>query len=217
MQWKFADSRRVLSSVLLLAGLVLLVYVGAQYGSMYRAQQRLARQWEEQQRNPHQEGPMFPGSSAVSANPFETLTRLTIPKIGLDAIVVEGTSEHALLLGPGHMEDTAQPGEIGNAVISAHRDTFFRHIYELQPGDSILAQRGGKTYTYEVTGKEVIPPDDFGVVRQSKEARLTLLTCYPIFYVGPAPERLAVFAKLADKTPRPAAVSAEAARSADGR
>jgi sortase A len=96
------------------------------------------------------------------------------------------------------MEDTASPGEPGNAVITGHRDTFFRHIYELDKGDPVLVQRAGKTYTYEVTGKKVIEPDDLSVVRPSKEARLTLITCYPVYYIGPAPKRLVVFAKLAD-------------------
>src|SRR5512146_2157605 len=145
---------RALSTLLLLVGLGLLVYVGLEYGSMFREQRRLTREWEQQQLNP-----------AAPGVPADPLTRLTIPRIDLDSVVIEGTDRKALRLGPGHMEDTATPGESGNAVITAHRDTFFRHIYELEKGDSILVQRAGKVFEYQVTGKRVVAPDDMSVVR----------------------------------------------------
>jgi sortase A len=179
--------------LLVLVGILLLVYVGAQYASMYAEQRRLAQEWERQNQL---------ASTPVSATPVsehtehDTLTRLSIPKINLDAIVVEGTSRHSLLLGPGHMETSALPGELGNAVITGHRDTFFRHIYELNKGDEILVQREGKMYRYEVTGKRVVQPTDISVTNNSSDARLTLITCYPTYYIGPAPERLVVFSKL---------------------
>ncbi len=196
------DRRRVLSSALLLIGVVLLVYVGVQYGSRYRAQKRLAEQWQEQQ---------TAATTAAPGTPNLNLTRLTIPKIDLDSIVVEGTSRRALMLGPGHMEETAAPGQAGNSVITGHRDTFFRHIYELNTGDPIMVQRNGKTYEYQVTGKKVVEPDDLSVVRPSKDARLTLITCYPIYYIGPAPKRLVVFAKKAEQ-PQGISIPAEQAR-----
>jgi sortase A len=191
------ERARVLSSALLLAGIALLLYVGVQYGSMYRGQERLAREWAQQQ-----ERSFAPGV------PHNLLTRLTIPKIDLDSVIVEGTNRKALLLGPGHMADTAVPGEPGNAVITGHRDTFFRHIYELDKGDSILVQRAGKIYQYEVTGKKVVEPDDLSVIRPSPDARLTLITCYPIYYIGPAPKRLVVFAKMAGQEENAPAIPA---------
>ncbi len=195
--------RRAFSSLLLLIGIALLVYVGVEYGSMFREQKRLSREWQQQQ-----ETPLAPGV------PADSLTRLTIPRIDLDSVVVEGTDRKALLLGPGHMEATVLPGLTGNSVITGHRDTFFRHIYELDKGDSILVQRGGKTFEYQVTGKKVVEPDDLSVVRPTNDARLTLITCYPIYYIGPAPKRLVVFAKLADqaaKKPSPEQVNAATA------
>ncbi len=200
MELKRPAGRRVLSSVLLLVGLGLLAYVGVEYGSMFREQQRLEREWQVQQQSPPAPGV-----------PVDALTRLTIPKIDLDSVVVEGTDRKALLLGPGHMEATAVPGQPGNSVITGHRDTFFRHIYELDKGDPILVQRAGKTFQYQVTGKKIIEPDDLSVVRPTSDARLTLLTCYPIYYIGPAPKRLVVFAKMADEvanTPSAAPVKA---------
>lgn len=176
----------------LLLGIALLVYVGAQYGMMFTEQRRLEREWEQQKTASLKTSP----GAAASQNPQDRLTRLEIPKIDLDAIIVEGTSRRQLAVAPGHMISTSLPGESGNAVITAHRDTFFRHIYELQKGDSILVHRDGKTFAFEVTGKQVVQPDDLSVIRTSKDTRLTLITCYPTYFIGPAPERLVVFSRL---------------------
>ena len=179
--------------LLVTVGILLLLYVAVQYGSMYAEQHKLAQEWERQ--NQLASTPL--AATPVSDHPeHDSLTRLSIPKINLDAIVVEGTSRHSLLLGPGHMESSALPGELGNSVITGHRDTFFRHIYELNKGDEILVQRDGKMYRYEVTGKRVVEPSDISVTHSSSDARLTLITCYPTYYIGPAPERLVVFSKL---------------------
>ena len=192
-------SRRALSLILVLTGIVLLSYVGYSYFSMYHEQRRLARQWEEQQQQ-------APASSAdSSATPVtaqdDGLTRVSIPKISLDAIIVEGTSHKQLKLGPGHLKNTPTPGEMGNSVISAHRDTFFRHIYELNKGDDIIVKRRGRTFTYQVTSKKIVEADDTSVLAPSTDARLTLITCYPIYYIGPAPKRLVVTARLVEPAP----------------
>ena len=127
------------------------------------------------------------------------LTRIQIPKINLDAIITEGVSHRALTLGPGHLQYSAIPGEAGNSVIAGHRDTFFRHIYELKAGDDIYVERLGKQFHYVVTGKRVVQPSDVSVLDSSSDTRLTLITCYPVYYIGPAPERLVVVAKLAEQ------------------
>ena len=166
-------------------GALLLTYVVTQYAEMYRSQRALATQWTAQE---------SPAAQSSTVDP--SLTRLIIPKIDLDSFVVEGTSHKALLSGPGRMTDSAEPGQPGNVVISAHRDTFFRHVFELEKGDQVQLQHGGKTATYEVTSKKVVDPDDTDVLRQTKEPRLTLITCYPTYYIGPAPQRAIVIAKL---------------------
>lgn len=135
-----------------------------------------------------------PGAPKLTAD--DLLTRVVIPKINVDDIVVEGVSHKDLSKGPGHIKDTAMPGEPGNAVISGHRDTFFRHIYELTKGDEIQIRRDGKIFHYEVTGKKIVMPDDIGVLKQTTDPQLTLITCYPTYYIGPAPKRLVVFSKL---------------------
>jgi sortase A len=186
-------TRKVASLALVILGIALLGYVGSEYWGMYRSQKSLEAEWERQ-------------TAAVSTpehpviSPEMMLTRVVIPKIGLDAIVVEGASRKALSEGPGHMKETAMPGENGNVVITGHRDTFFRHIYELVKGDHIQVRRNGKTFTYEVTGKKIVMPDDVSVIRPTQDPRLTLITCYPTYYIGPAPKRLVVFSRLVDST-----------------
>lgn len=184
---------RYLARVLMGVGVILLAYVAIQYWTMLHAQHRLHAEWQRQQQQAHATLVSDP-SPRPAAEPG--LSRLQIPKINLDAVVVEGDSREQLLLGPGHMTQTALPGETGNAVITAHRDTFFRHIYELSKGDQIVVERGGQAFRYEVTGKKVVKPEDVSVLRPTSDAELTLITCYPTYYIGPAPERLVVFSRL---------------------
>src|SRR2546423_14519968 len=193
---KASSPRQLVSVVLLLVGLSLLGYVGSQYWDMYHSQRQLEAQWERQQliAIPATGQP----KSQLSAN--DLLTRVLIPKINLDAIIVEGVSRKQLTIGPGHIKQTARPGEPGNAVITGHRDTFFRHIYELQKGDEILVRRNGQLFKYQVTGKKIVKPDDVSVLRQTTDPQLTLITCYPTYYIGPAPERLVIFSKLIAQT-----------------
>jgi sortase A len=178
--------KRFWPSLLIVAGVALLIYVASQYATMYAAQRRLTQQWQQQNLQTQ------PRPAGLVSN----LTRLSIPTIKLDAVVVEGVNRRELLMGPGHLPDTPEPGQPGNSVISAHRDTFFRHLHELKNGDYILVQRAGRQFRYQVTGKKVLQPNDLWVTKPTRDNELTLLTCYPTYYIGPAPERLAVFSKL---------------------
>lgn len=195
--------KRFWPSLLMVAGVALLIYVASQYATMFAAQRRLTQQWQQQNLQ----------LNTQPAGLVTTLTRLAIPSIKLDAVVVEGVNRMDLLMGPGHLPNTPEPGQTGNSVISAHRDTFFRHIHELKPGDYILVQRAGRQFRYQVTGKKVIEPDDLAVIQPTPDAQLTLLTCYPTYYIGPAPQRLVVFSKLVDVrgSDEPAAMAKPAA------
>jgi LPXTG-site transpeptidase (sortase) family protein len=177
--------RQRLAHLLTGAGLLLLLYVCSQYWLMYAGQRKLALEW--QQQNAHPEN--------IVASNSDALVRLTIARINLDAVVVEGTSRQSLKLGPAHMEKSAVPGSAGNSVIIAHRDTFFRHLDELREGDAIDLRRQGKIYRFQVMGHRVVEPTDLSALRQSSSAQLTLITCYPMHYVGPAPKRLVVVAR----------------------
>ena len=191
--WRRYLNRRSLSVALMLTGAGLLGYVGSAYWETASTQRRLETEWERQTGSVSAAA----ASSQPAVSPQQLLTRVLIPKIKLDAIVVEGTSSRQLSEGPGHLGLTAMPGEPGNAVITAHRDTFFRHIYELNKGDEITVLRNGQTFRFAVTGKKVVKPDDVSVLRPTPDPQLTLITCYPTYYIGPAPERLVVFSKLA--------------------
>jgi sortase A len=196
-------NRKVLSWAFIAIGIVLLGYVGGQYWQMYRSQKNLEAEWQRQAA-----AVSVPGHADISAE--QMLTRLVIPKIDMDAIVVEGASRRDLSDGPGHMKETAQPGETGNAVITAHRDTFFRHIYELNKGDHIEVRRSGRTFTYAVTGKRIVKPEDVSVLKPTNDPQLTLITCYPTYYIGPAPERLVVFSRLVESDGQPTSQTAQA-------
>jgi sortase A len=197
-----------LSLALMVLGAFLLVYVGVEYYTMYASQRQLAREWQEQQEH----AKMQPSDKAEIKPASDGLTRLSIPKINLTAVVVEGVSRKQLLLGPGHLKNTPAPGTAGNAVISAHRDTFFRHIYELNKGDVITVERNGASYNYKVTGKKITDPSDVSVLKQTDDPQLTLITCYPTYYVGPAPERLVVFSKRVDTPEAQAKVASAGAQ-----
>jgi sortase A len=202
--WRGITPRRAWPYALIVLGGALVIYVGAQYGTMAWQQHQLARRWEQQYRADQNAAP---GTTAPQPAADDGLMRVSIPKIDLDAIVVEGTTYKKLLVGPGHIQTTAQPGEVGNAVITGHRDTFFRHIYELNKGDEILVRRRGEVFRFQVTGKKIVEPTDVSVTNPSPDARLTLITCYPTYYIGPAPERLVVFSKLLDHAPEGARAS----------
>ncbi len=126
------------------------------------------------------------------------LSRITIPKIEVDDIVVEGVGVPDLRRGPGHMPGTAIPGQIGNAVISGHRTTWgapFNRLDELQPGDQILVETLIGTHTYEVVGLKTVWPSEIWVATQWDGSWLTLTTCTPEFS---SRHRLIVFAQLVD-------------------
>ena len=134
--------------------------------------------------------------SGKSSASDESVTLLSVPKIKLQVTILEGTTHRSLMLAPGHLENTAWPGDPGNSVIAGHRDTFFRHVHELTKGDDIYVRRGTREYHYVVVSKSIVAPDDIAVTYPTKDSRLTLVTCYPTYYIGPAPKRLVIVAAL---------------------
>ena len=130
--------------------------------------------------------------------PGEALTRITIPALDVETVVVEGTSLSALRAGAGHYQETALPCERGNAAIAGHRTTYgkpFAEMQELGPGDRITLETPVGRCTYEVTRRGVFrtTPNDFGVLAQGRGSLLTLTTCDP---PGSADYRLIVQAEL---------------------
>jgi sortase A len=119
---------------------------------------------------------------------------MVIPAIDLDEIVLQGVDDDALNAGPGHLAGSVFPGERGNSVISAHRDRHFNRLGELQVGDTIRTESGRHEVSWVVVSKRVIQRDRPALFTFA-DPTLTLTTCWPIRYLGPAPERLIVTAK----------------------
>ena len=120
---------------------------------------------------------------------------LEIPRLGLSSVVIEGDETAALLLGVGHLADTPLPWADGNSVFAAHRDTFFRPLEHIRRDDVIRFSTSDAEIEYVVTGTKIVAPDDVAVLAPTRSSRLTLITCYPFTYVGPAPKRFIVTAQ----------------------
>jgi sortase A len=120
------------------------------------------------------------------------LALMRIPKIGLVVPVYEGTSDLVLNRGLGHIVGTPQVGQSGNVGIAGHRDGFFRKLKDIGPGDEIELQMIGGDETYVVENITIVNPENVDVLRQDEEDVITLVTCYPFYYVGSAPKRYIV-------------------------
>ena len=121
---------------------------------------------------------------------------LAIPRIGILVPVLEGTDDLALNRGVGRIQGTAQPGESGNFGIAGHRDGFFRGLKDIRDGDLIQVKTLDNTYVYTVDDLRVVEPEDVSVLKSREQPTLTLVTCYPFYFVGPAPHRFIVTASL---------------------
>jgi sortase A len=123
---------------------------------------------------------------------------LRIPKIHLEAPVLEGTDDLTLNRGVGRIPGTARPGEEGNVGIAGHRDGFFRGLKDVSAGDSIdlVTPQGIKSYMIDRV--LIVNPSDTSVLQPRTEPSLTLVTCYPFYFVGSAPQRYVVQAVLTD-------------------
>ena len=182
--------RKLASTIFLILGVLLLVVALGAYTWMSVEQRQMETKWQADSAK----SAAAAQSGGSSAN--EDITLLSIPKIKLQAAILEGTTHRSLMLAPGHLENTVWPGEAGNSVIAGHRDTFFRHVHDLNKGDDIYIRRGTREYHYVVISKSITAPSDIAVTYPTKDTRLTLVTCYPTYYIGPAPKRLIVVATL---------------------
>lgn len=145
------------------------------------------------------------GAAAAQPAASGLIGRIQIPRLGLSLVVVEGIDEAALRRAAGHIPGTALPGEAGNAVLAGHRDTFFRPLKDIRVGDEIQFSTLKGNFRYQVVWRRIVDPDEVGVLAPSGGSVLTLVTCYPFYYIGPAPKRWIVRAK--QMTPLTAASS----------
>jgi sortase A len=144
------------------------------------------------------------------------LGRIEIGRLGLSAIVREGVDAHTLSTAVGHIPSTSLPGQNGNFAIAAHRDTLFRALKDIRTDDLVTFQSAAGSYTYRVAATRIVVPSDVSVLRsdggglipEMPDKLLTMITCYPFYYVGSAPKRFIVEARLVEAGP-----SATASRS----
>lgn len=122
--------------------------------------------------------------------------RLEIPRIGVSVMVVEGADDSQLKRAVGHIPGTALPGEPGNVGIAGHRDTFFRPLRFIHRDDTITLSTLRSEYRYRVVSTQVVGPEDVQVLNPTGRDSLTLVTCFPFYYVGSAPKRFIVRAEL---------------------
>jgi len=131
-------------------------------------------------------------SVGLSDSRRSPLGRIEISTIGLSAMILEGIDERTLRRAVGHIPGTPLPGQPGNVALAGHRDTFFRALRKIHEDDEITLETLTGLYRYRVDSAMVVDPGDTRVLGKSDDAILTLVTCYPFSFVGPAPKRFVV-------------------------
>ena len=121
---------------------------------------------------------------------------MRIPAVGVSVPVYGGATELELNRGVGWIEGTAALGSDGNVGIAGHRDSYFRPLKDLELGEVVLLDMPDATYSYRVSEISIVDPDDVHVLESSDASALTLVTCYPFYFVGDAPQRYIVRAEL---------------------
>ena len=195
--------------LLLVVGFLLVsVYLAARIHSALSSREELRQLWRTQAAaaEPDKNEPDFrlwseqriaAYKASRNATP-SALAALEIPAIRLQVPVLEGTDDLTLNQGVGHIEGTPLPGKGGNVGIAGHRDGFFRGLKDIREGDTIelITQTGSSRYFVDEI--LIVSPDDTWVLRPRPSASLTLVTCYPFYFVGSAPQRFIVHASIAD-------------------
>jgi sortase A len=133
--------------------------------------------------------------TSVDDKEGDVLGRIEIPRLGVKVAILEGTSAQIMRLGVGHIAGTALPGEPGNIGIAGHRDTYFRALKDIRANDEIQIQTATGLSKYEVDSVQIVAPGDTGVLAASAESAVTLVTCYPFYFIGAAPKRFIVHAR----------------------
>jgi len=129
---------------------------------------------------------------ARKRNSPDPLGVLHIPRLKVVAPVLPGTDDWTLNRGVGHIDDTALPGSTGNIGIAAHRDSYFRALKDIVNGDVITIETVRGADTYRVERIWIVDPEDVSVIDPTETPSVTLVTCYPFYFIGPAPRRFIV-------------------------
>jgi sortase A len=196
--------------------------LAAWFGVWFNARQQQAegnRELERRLETPHgteasrapASSPRLPRSPRAELAEGSLVGRIEIPRLHISTIVFEGTGDNVLSIGVGHLSNTALPGEQGNVVLAAHRDTFFRPLRGVQKYDRIAVVTPVGTRRYLVDSTAIVSPNYLEVLAPTPGETLTLVTCYPFEWFGHAPKRFIVRAHEVDD-PGPTRAPASAAK-----
>jgi sortase A len=130
----------------------------------------------------------------------DVIGEIQVPRLGLNAVVVQGDSAAILRQAVGHLSKSALPGEWGNVALAGHRDTFFRPLRDIRQGDEIRFKTAERSFEYLVESIDVVAPNNIQVSEPSTGHDLTFITCFPFHFVGAAPKRFVVRAREVDRT-----------------
>ena len=161
-------------------------------------EQLLHERQEEGRGTPQKESRSSPKKSPQGI-PDDLIGRIEIPRLGISVMVIEGTSDTTLRHAAGHIAGTSLPGQPGNVGISGHRDTFFRPLRNIRRNDIITLTTALGAYRYRVVSTKIVNPHDVTVLDSSANEVLTLVTCYPFYFIGLAPNRFIVRAERVGK------------------
>jgi sortase A len=188
--------------VLVACAVVLLGYCGFALSDSWLFQRRESRNLDRLLRDrraalpvAQQPEPAAVPKVAPAAARTGLIGRIEIPRLRLSVVVMEGVDETTLRRAVGHIPGTARPGEAGNVGLAGHRDTFFGPLKHLKIEDEIQISTINGRFKYRVVSFRIVDPENVGVLAPSGENVLTLVTCYPFYYVGPAPKRYIVRAR----------------------
>jgi sortase A len=180
--------------ILFTSGAALLGYCGYVALDTWVFQQREARNLQSQT-----EASSTPHTPAVAVKGL--IGRLEIPRLSVSVMLMEGDDAKTLRRAVGHIPGTQLPGQPGNVALSGHRDTFFRPLRNIRENDVIVVTTLQGEYRYRVVSTSVVSPDDVAVLNAGpiletgQSEILTLVTCYPFYFVGPSPDRFVVRAE----------------------
>jgi sortase A len=197
-RWK---PRILAQSFFLLAGLLAVGYVASVYAESFIHQADESRNFERALAQSPQSAPKTVAELSITDPAIKPrigsmIGKIWIPRLGIAAIVDEGINRKTLSLSVGHIPSTALPGQSGNIGIAGHRDTFFRSLRHIEREDMITLTTLRGEFRYRVVSIKVVGPSDVAVLESDGENEiLTLVTCYPFYYVGSAPDRFIVRAE----------------------
>lgn len=179
------SSRGALALGFSISGLLLLMHSGMAYlrAEMFRRELLSAPV------------PVAKGAPSQQPQRDDLIGTLEIPRLGMCDPIVEGDGDRALAHSIGHLPDTPLPWQPGNTAVAAHRDTVFRPLARIRVGDLIAINTERQRYQYMVRETRIVEPDDLSVLQNGPVPSLTLITCYPFRFIGPAPKRFIVHAE----------------------